>query len=60
MTPILKEEECAIKLFKEMEATIVNKKKMILEDYVHKLSIEQNYRLLEKDGGKNHQHIHSW
>ena len=51
--PIPKIEECTINLFKEMEATIVNKKIMILEEYVLKLLIEHNYRLLEKDGGKN-------
>ena len=33
---------------------------MILEDYVLKLLIKHNYHLLGKEGGKNHQHIHSW
>ena len=78
MTPIPKVEECTIQLFKEMKATIVNKKKignlkkiMILEDYVLKLLIEHNnsllendggktHRLLEKDEGRNYQHIRSW
>ena len=32
----------------------------IVEDYVLKLLIEYNYRLLEKDGGRNYQHIRSW
>ena len=67
-TPIPKAEECTIQLFKEMEATIVNKKIkkiedkkiMILEDYVLKLLIEHNYYLLDEDGGKNYQHIRSW
>ena len=63
MTPIPKAEECTMQLFKEMEATIVNKKKlenqkiMLLEYYVLKLLIEHNYRLLEKDGSRNYQHI---
>ena len=60
MTPIPKVEDCTIQFFKEMEATIINKKIkiienlkiiMILEDYVLKLLIEHNYRLLENDGG---------
>ena len=68
-TPIPKTEECTIQIFKDMEATIVNKKNkkiienkkiMILEEYVLKLLIEHDYRLLEKDGSKNHQHIRSW
>ena len=32
---------------------------MILEDYVLKLLIEHNCRLLENDGGKHHHHFHS-
>ena len=36
------------------------KKTITLEDYVLKLLIEHNYRLLEKDGGQNYQHIRSW
>ena len=66
MTPIPKPKECTIQLFKEIEATIVNKKKienlkkiLILEDNVFKLLIKHNYRLLEKDGGRNYPHIHS-
>ena len=40
---------------KKNEKKIENRKKiMILEDYVLKLLIEHNYRLLENDGGKNH------
>ena len=64
MTPIPKTEECTIQLFKEMEATIVNKKKkrenkkiMLLEDYVLMLLIAHKYRLLGNDGGKKHQHF---
>ena len=54
MAPILKAEECTIQFFKEVEATIVNKKIenkkiMLLEDYVLKLLIEHKYHLLEKD-----------
>ena len=51
----------------ELRGTFVNKKKIenqknnkIVEDYVLKLLIEHNYRLLEKDGGKKHQPIRSW
>ena len=39
---------------------IEKKKIMILEDYVLKVLIEHNYRLLENDGGKNHKHICTW
>ena len=58
VTPMSKLEECIVQLSKEMEATIVNKKKkkkienkkiMIFEDYVLKLLIERNYHLLRKD-----------
>ena len=67
MTHIPKTEECTIKLFKKMESTIVNKKikkignkkMMLLEDYVLRLLIEHNYRLLGKDGSINYQHISS-
>ena len=65
VTPMSKVEECIVQLCKEMEATIVNKKiknpknNKIVEDYVLKLLIEHNYRLLKKDGGRNHQPIHS-
>ena len=45
---------------KKNEKKIQNRKKMILEDYLLKLLIEHNYRLLKNDGGKNHQHIRSW
>ena len=49
MTPIPKTEECTMQLFEEVEATIVKKKKKLLEDYVLKLLIEHKYRLLEKN-----------
>ena len=63
-------DEYIIHLNNELRGIIVKKKMkknrkykkkiMILEDYVLKLLIEHNYRLLEKDGGQNYQHIHSW
>ena len=62
-------EEYIIHLKNELRGTIVNKKlkkienkknNKIVEDYVLKLLIEHNYRLLEKDGGKKHQPIRSW
>ena len=61
-------DEYIIHLNNELRGTIVNKKlkkienkkNKIVEDYVLKLLIEHNYRLLEKDGGKKHQLIHSW
>ena len=65
ITPTSEVEECIVRLCKEMEATIVNKKKIenkkivIFEDYVLKLLIKHNYHLLRKNGGKNYQHIHS-
>ena len=58
-----------IQLNNEMKGTFVKKKMkkienikkiMILEDYVLKLLIEHNYRLLENDGNQNYQHIRSW
>ena len=62
VTPMSKVEEHIIQLNKEMGVTIVThkEKKKIVEDYVLKLLIEHNYRLLEKDGGRNYQHDHSW
>ena len=66
VTLMSKLEECIVQLSKETETTIVNKKKkenkkiIIFEDYVLKLLIEHNYHLLEKDGGRNYQHIRSW
>ena len=66
VTLIPKAEECTIKLFKEMEATIVNQKKkkskkiMIFNDYVPKMLLEHNFRFLGTDGGGNYQHICSW
>ena len=62
VTPMSNVEEYIIQLNKEIEATIVNKKKKkkIVKDYVLKLLIEHYYRLLEKDGGRNHQPIRSW
>ena len=63
-------DEYIIHLNNELRGTIVNKKlkkkienqknNKIVEDYVLKFLIEHNYRLLEKDGGKKHQPIHSW
>ena len=59
-------DEYIIHLNNELRGTIVNKnfkknrKKKIVEEYVLKLLIEHNYRLLEKDGGKKHQPIRSW
>ena len=66
VTPIPKAKECIIKLFKEMEATIVNKNLenlktlMIFNDYVPKMLLEHNFRFLGKDGGNNHHPIRSW
>ena len=68
-TPTSKVDEYIIHLNNELRGIIVKKKMkkienikkiMILEDYVLKLLIEHNYRLLEKDGGQNYQHIRSW
>ena len=68
-TPTSEVDEYIIHLNNELRGIIVKKKmkkienikKIItLEDYVLKLLIEHNYRLLEKDGGKNYQHIRSW
>ena len=62
-------DEYIIHLNNELRGTIVNKKlkkienqknNKIVEDYVLKLLIEHNYRLLENDGGKKHQPILSW
>ena len=72
MTPTSELDEYIIHLNNKLRGIIVKKKKiMILEDYVLKLLIEHNYcllennrgkthRFLEKDGGKNYQHILSW
>ena len=58
--PYILEVEEPIVLFHEIkEASIVNKTIKSFQE-VFKFLIEQNYRLLEKDGGKNHQPIHSW
>ena len=68
-TPTSEVDEYIIHLNNELRGIIVKKKmKKIeniknittLEDYVLKLQIEHNYRLLEKDGGQNYQHIRSW
>ena len=68
-TPTFEVDEYIIHLNNELREIIENKKMkkienrkkiMILEDYVLKLLLEHNYRLLESDGGKNHQHICSW
>ena len=62
-------DEYIIHFNNELRGTIVNKKNKkienqknnkIVEDFVLKLLIEHNYRLLEKDGGKKHQPIRSW
>ena len=62
-------DEYIIHFNNELRGTIVNKKikkienqknNKIVEDYVLKLLIEHNYRLLKKDGGKKHQPIRSW
>ena len=62
-------DEYIIHFNNELRGTIVNTKNQkienqknnkIVEDYVLKLLIENNYCLLEKDGGKKHQPIHSW
>ena len=67
--PTSEVDEYIIHLTIELRGTIVNKKlkkienqknNKIVEDYVLKLLIEHNYRLLEKGGGKKHQPIHSW
>ena len=67
--PTSEVDEYIIHLNNELRGTIVNKKlkkienqknNKIVEDYVLKLLIEHNYRLLEKDGGKKHQPIRSW
>ena len=64
MTTTSKVDEYIIHLNNELRGIIEKKKKykkiMILEHYVLKLLIEHNYYLLEKDEGKNHQHIRSW
>ena len=66
VTLTLKAEECIIKLFKEMEATIVNqkienlKKIIIFNDYVPMMLLEHNFRFPGTDGGGNCQHICSW
>ena len=68
-TPTFEVDEYIIHLNNEMRGIIVKKKNekiehiqkiITLEDYVLKLLIEHNYRLLENDGGQNYQHIRSW
>ena len=68
-TPTSEVDEYIIHLNNELRGIIVKKKmkkienqnnNKIVEDYVLKLLIEHNYRLLEKDGGKKHQPIRSW
>ena len=68
-TPTSEMDEYIIHLNNELRGIIVKKKmkkienqknNKIVEDYVLKLLIEYNYRLLEKDGGKKHQPIRSW
>ena len=66
--PNFEVDEYIIHLNNELRGTNVSKKlkkkiehqknNKIVEDYVLKLLIEHNYRLLEKDGGKKHQPIH--
>ena len=58
--PYILEMEKPIVSFHEIkEASIVNKTIKPFQDKVFKLLNEHNYSLLEKDGGKNHQPIHS-
>ena len=56
---ILEVEEPIVSFHEIKEAFIANKTIKSIQDKVFKLLIEHNYRLLEKDGGKNHQPIHS-
>ena len=57
---ILEVEEPIVSFHEIKEASIANKTIGSFEDKVFKLLIEHDYRLLEKNGGKNHQPIHSW
>ena len=57
---ILEVEEPIVSFHEIKEASIANKMIKLFQDNVFKLLIEHNYRLLEKDGGKNHQPIRSW
>ena len=57
---ILEVEEPIVSFHEIKEAFIANKTIKSIQDKVFKLLIEHNYHLLEKDGGKNHQPIHSW
>ena len=56
---ILEVEELIVSFHEIKEASIANKMIKSFEDKVFKLLIEHNYRLLENDGGKNHQPIRS-
>ena len=57
---ILEVKEPIVSFHEIKEASIVNKTIKSFEDNVFKFLIKHNYCLLEKDGGKNHQPIHSW
>ena len=57
---ILEVEEPIVSFHEIKEASIVNKTIKSFEDHVFKLLNEHNYRLLYKDGSKNHQAIRSW
>ena len=60
ITYILEVEELIVSFHEIKDASIMNKMIKSFEDKVFKLLIQHNYRLLEKDGGKNHQPICSW
>ena len=57
---ILEVEEPIVSTHEIKEASISNKTIKSFQDKVFKLLIEHNFRLLEKDGDKNHQSIRSW
>ena len=57
---ILEVEEPIVSFHEIKEASIVNKNIKSFQEKVFKFPIEHNYRLLGKDGCKNHQPICSW
>ena len=57
---ILEVEEPIVSFHEIKEASIANKNIKLFEDTMFKLLIEHSYRLLKKDGDKNHQPIRSW
>ena len=57
---ILVVEEPIVSFHEIKEASNANKMIKSFQDMVIKLLVKNNYRLLEKDGGKNHQPICSW